>query len=114
MVSLVQSYAPMIAGEARAGRDAYAWGFYLAERTPPEWRPALERVIGCTPLDRQQLLAQVAPALLPYESWIERAVSGAADALGFGDDDEDGGGNGASVSQGPAAGAVPTGPAAGG
>lgn len=85
---LFRRYAPQILAEARAGRDAYAFGAFVGERAPESAIPSLMQFAEASTHDRQTFLATVAPELLAYQDWITQACEGIRDQFAPDDDSE--------------------------
>lgn len=85
LAALIREFAPKIIAEAQAGRDPYAWGSFVAERTPEAWLPNLQYICTLSPADRRELFARLDPRVTPYMAWLDEAAEGVSHVLS-GDD----------------------------
>ena len=79
---LLRQYAPVVLAEARAGRDPYTWGQFVAERTPESLRPLLVAMVVGDEQRRRELFGTIEPrADAAVLDWLDSACEGIGEVL---------------------------------
>jgi len=81
LAAVVREFSPKIIAEAQSGHDPFAWGSFIAERTPETWLPHLNYICELSPVERRELFARLDPRVTPYMAWLDSAAEGVRDVL---------------------------------
>ena len=77
VAAFIKAWVGDLIVEAKAGRDPWIWGQYLAERVNPAGRELLHNLAMANRETRQQAFGQFAPELIPYAEFAHDVLDAA-------------------------------------